>query len=81
MVTTQILKARAESKDSILERGNTITFKIKLTLTSLTIHRFRMLEAYWRDFKFCQHQIKSIKKFLPDVPILGFQNGKNLKEY
>ena len=53
MVTTHILKARAESKNSVLERCNTITFKNKLTLTSLTIHRFRMLEAYWRTFKFC----------------------------
>ena len=31
MVTTQILKARAESKDSVLERGNTRTSESKLT--------------------------------------------------
>ena len=31
MVTTQILKARAESKDSVLERGNTRTCEKKLT--------------------------------------------------
>ena len=31
MVTAQILKARAESKDSVLERGNTRTCEKKLT--------------------------------------------------
>ena len=79
MVTTQILKARAESNDSVLERGNTRTFKSKLTLTSLTIQRFRMSEAYWRDFKFCQHQIKRMKNFFLRFQFLDSKIRKTLR--
>ena len=53
MVRTQILKARGESRDSLLERGNTRTSESKLTFNITYYQRFRMSEAYWRSFKFC----------------------------
>ena len=49
LVRTQILKARGESRDSLLEGKH---------------QSFRMSEAYCRSFKTCYHPIKSIKRFL-----------------
>ena len=53
MVKTQILKARGESRDSFLNEGTPELLRVNLLLTSLTIQRFKMSEAYWRNFKFC----------------------------
>ena len=55
IVRTKVLKKRREFRERFLERGNTRTSESKLT--------FKMPEAYRRNFKFCWHQIKSIKKF------------------
>ena len=63
LVRTQIFKARGESRDSILQWENIRTFESKL-LTLLNTQLFRISEAYCRNFKFCYHIIKSIKRFL-----------------
>ena len=53
MFRTQILKARGESRNSFLNEGIPELLRVNSLLTSLTIQRFRMSEAYWRNFKFC----------------------------
>ena len=53
MVRTQMLKARSESRDSLLNEEIPELLRVNLLLTSLIIQRFRMSEAYWRNFKFC----------------------------
>ena len=80
MVRTQIFKARCESRDSLLQQGNTRTSKIKLTF-NITIQRFRMLETYCRNFHIFLAPDKEHKHVFPAVPILGFWNGKSLREY
>ena len=46
MVRTQILKAIGESRDSLLEKRIPELLRVNSLLTSLTIQRFRMSEAY-----------------------------------
>ena len=53
LVRTHILKARGESRDSFLNEGIPEILRVNLLLTSLTTQRFRMSEAYCRNFKFC----------------------------
>ena len=55
--------------------------RVNLLLTSLIIQCFRISEAYWKNFTFCQHQKKKHKKVFPEVQIVEFRNGKSLKDY
>ena len=81
MVTTQILKARAESKDSVLERGNTRTSESKLTFNITYYPAFQNVRRIWKGPQILLAPDKEHKNLLPELPILGFRNGKSLKEY
>ena len=63
MIRTQIFKTRGELGIAFLNEGIPKLLIVNSLLTSLTIQRFRLSEGYWRNFRFCQHQIKNIKKF------------------
>ena len=46
--------SKQEVIGSLLERGNTRTFESKLITFNITYYpEFEMLEACWRNFKFC----------------------------
>ena len=53
MVRTQMLKARGESGIAFLNEGIPKLLIVNSLLTLLTIQRFKMSEAYWRNLKFC----------------------------
>ena len=81
MVRTQILKARGESRDSLLERGNTKTSDSKLTFNITYYPAFQNVRSILEELQILLEPDKEHKKVLPEVLIVGFRNSKSLKDY
>ena len=81
MVRTQILKARGESRDSLLERGNTRTSESKLTFNITYYPAFQNVRSILQELQILLAPDKEHKKVFSEVPIVGFRNGKSLKDY
>ena len=81
MVRTQILKARGESRDSLLERGNTKTSDSKLTFNITYYPAFQNVRSILEELQILLAPDKEHKKVFPEVSIVGFQNGKSFKDY
>ena len=79
MIRTQILKARVESRDSLLERGNTKTSDSKLTFNITCYPAFQNVRSILEELQILLAPDKEHEKFFPEVPIVGFRNGKSLK--
>ena len=76
MVTAQILKARAESKDSVLERGNTRTCEKKLTFNITYYPAFQNVRRILAELQILLASDKEHKNLSPKVPIVGFRNSE-----
>ena len=81
MVRTQILKARGESRDSLLERGNTRTSESKLIVNITYYPAFQSVRSILEKLQILLAPHKEHEKVFPEVPIVGFRNGKSLKDY
>ena len=81
MVRTQILKARGESRDSLLERGNTKTTDSKLTFNTTYYPAFQNVGSLLEEIQILLAQDKAHKNVFPEVPVVEFRNGKSLKNY
>ena len=80
MIRTQIFKTRGESRDSLLERGNTKTSDSKLTFNITYYQAFQNVRSILEDLQILLAPGKEHKKVFPEVPIVGFRNGKSLKD-
>ena len=80
MVGMQILKAKGESRDSLLERGNTRTSQSKLTFNITYYPAFENARGILEELQILLAPDKEHKKVFPEVPIVGFRNGKSLKD-
>ena len=80
MVRMQILKARGESRDSLLERGNTKTSDSKLTFNITYYPAFQNVRSILEELQILLAPDKEHKKVFPEVPIVRFRNGKSLKD-
>ena len=74
MVRTQILKARSQSGDNLLERGNTRTSKSKLTFNITYYSTFQNVRSILEELQVLVAPYKEHKKDFPEVPIVGFRN-------
>ena len=81
MVRTQILKARGESRDRLLERGNTRTSESKLTFNMTYYLAFQNVRSILVELQILLAADKQHKKVFPEVPIVGFRNGKSFEDY
>ena len=81
MVRTQILKARGESRDSLLERENTRTSESKLTFNITYYPAFQNVRSMLEELRILLAPDKEHNKVFLEVPIVGFRNGKSLKDY
>ena len=81
MVRTQILKARDESSDSLLERGNTKTSESKLTFNITHYPVFQNIRSILKELQILLAPDKEHKKVFPEVLVVGFQNAKSFKGY
>ena len=59
-----------------MNEGTAELLRVNLLLTSLSIQRFRMLEAYWKNILIAADKERS--KVFAEVLILGFQNDKSI---
>ena len=81
MVRTQILRARDESWDILIERENTRTFESKLNFNITYYPSFQNIRSIWEELQILLAPDEKHEKVFPEVPIVGFQNGKSLKDY
>ena len=81
MVRAQILKARGDSRDSRLERGNTRTSEGKVTFNITYYPTFQNVRSILEERQVLLAPDKEYKKVFPEAPIVGFRNGKSLKGY
>ena len=72
MVRMQILKARGESRDSLLERGNTKTSDSKLTFNITYYPAFQNVRSILEELQILLEPDKEHKKGFPEVPIVRF---------
>ena len=81
MVRSQKLKTRGESRDSLLERVNTITSDSKLTFNITYDPAFQNTRSILQELQIFLVPDKERKNVFPEVPMTGFCNGKNIKNY
>ena len=81
LVRTQIHKARGESRDSFLEQRNTRTSKGKLIFNIIYYPAFQNARSILQELQILLGPDKEHKKAFTEVLIVGFRNGKNLKDY
>ena len=81
MVRMQILKARGESRDRLLERGNTRISENKLTFNITYYLAFQNVRSILEEIQLLLAPDKEHKKVFPEVLILRFRNDKSLKDY
>ena len=81
MARTQILKATGESRDSLLELGNTRTSESKLTFNITYYLAFQNVRSILEKFQILLAPDKEHKKVSPEVPIVGSRNLKSFKDY
>ena len=73
MVRTQTLKARSESRDSLLGRGNTKTSESKLTFNITYYYpAFQNVRSIMEELQILLAPDKEHKIVLPEVPIVVF---------
>ena len=80
MVRTQILKARGESRDSLLKQGNTRHSESKLTFNIAYYPAFQNVRSIMEETQILLAPDKEHKNVFPEVPIVGLRNGKSVKD-
>ena len=81
MVRNQILRAREHSRNDLLEREKQQMSEQKLTF-NITYHTaFRNVRAIMEELHILLTPNQKHKKVFPNVLLLGFRNGKNLKDF
>ena len=76
MIRKQILRAREYSRKDLLEREKAETSQPKLKLNS-----FQNIRNILQELHLLLAPDKKHKKVFPNVPVVGFRNGKSLKDY
>ena len=81
MIRKQILRARKHSRRDLLEREKAKTFEPRLTFNIAYYPVFQDIRNLSQELHLLLAPDKEYKKVFPDVPVVGFRNGKSLKDY
>ena len=81
MIKKQILRASEHSRKDLLEREKTETSESKLTFNIIYYPVFQNIRNILRELHLLLAPDKEHKKVFPDVSVVGFRNGKSLKDY
>ena len=81
MVRNQILRARENSRIDLLERKKQQMSEEKLTFNITCYPAFQNVRAIMEELHILLTPIKEHKKVFPYVPVIGFRNGKSLKDF
>ena len=81
MIRKQIFKTRGHSRKDLLEREKTETSEPKLAFDITYYPIFQNTRNILQELHLLLAPDKEHKKVFPDVPAVGFRNGKSLKDY
>ena len=80
MIRKQILRAQKHSRKDLLEREKTETSVPRLTFNITCYPVFQNMRKILQELHLLLAPDKEHKKVSPDVPVIGFRNGKSLKD-
>ena len=78
MVRTEILEARGESRDRLLEGVNTLTSESKLTFNIAYYTAFQNVRSILQKLKILLAPDKELKKVFAEITIVGFCNVESV---
>ena len=81
MIRKQILRAQEHFRKDLLERKKTEPSGPKLTFNITYYRVFQNIRKILQELHLLLAPDKEHKKVFPDVPVVGFRNGKSLKDY
>ena len=81
MIRKQILRAQGHSRKDLFEREEAETSELKLTFNIAYYPVFQNVRNILQELHLLLAPDKEHKKVFPDVPAVGFRNGKSLKDY
>ena len=81
MVRNQILRAREHSRNDLLERKKQHMSGQKLTFNITYYPTFQNVRAIMEELHILLTPNKEHKKVFPNVLVIGFRNGKSLKDF
>ena len=81
MVRDQILRARKKSRDNILDNAFPKKTEEKLTFNITYYPVFRNVKNILEELHILLTPNKEHKRVFPNVPVVGFRNGKSLKDH
>ena len=81
MVRNQILRAREHSRIDLLERKEQQLSEQKLTFNITCYPTFQNVRAIMEELHKLLTPNKEHSKVFPNVPVIGFRNGKSLKDF
>ena len=81
MIRKQILAARERSRNDLLQREKQQISQQKLTFSITYYAAFQNVRAIMEELHMLLSPNKEHKKVFPNVLLLGFRNGKNLKDF
>ena len=81
MVRSQILKAREKSRENLLENVNTRSSEQKLTFNITYYPVFQNVRNILEELHILLAPDKEHRKVFPEIPVVGFRNGKSLKDH
>ena len=81
MTRKQILKAQEHSRNHLLEREKPQMPEQKLTIKITYYPAFQNVRATMKELDILLTPNKEHKKVFPDVPVIGFRNGKSLNDF
>ena len=76
-----ILRAQEHSRIDLLEKEKTETSEPKLTFNITYYPVFQNIRNILQKLHLLLASDKEHRKVFPDVPVVGFRNGKSLKDY
>ena len=81
MIRKQILTAREHSINDLSEKEKQQMSEEKLTFKINYYPAFQNVSSTMEELHILSTPNKEHKKLFPDVPVVGFRNGKRLKDY
>ena len=81
MIRKQILAARERSRNDLLQREKQQISQQKLTFSITYCGVFQNVRAIIEELHMLLSPNKEHKKVFPNVLVLGFRNGKSLKDF
>ena len=81
MICKQILRAREHSRNDLLEREKQQMSEQKLPFNITYYPAFQNVRGIMEELHILLTPNKKHKKVFPNVPVIGFRNGKSLKDF